>query len=96
MNAGSRAKLDTARRFVIAPDKFKGSLSASEAAAAIERGLRRVPGLVEAATCIPMADGGEGTVDVFLESGAQAQSAHVRGPLGAGVTAVFALAARAG
>ena len=81
-----------ARRFVIAPDKFKGSLSASEAAAAIERGLRRVPGLVASVTCIPMADGGEGTVDVFLGAGARAETLTVRGPLGAAVAATFAVA----
>jgi glycerate kinase len=79
------------RRFVIAPDKFKGSLSASEAAAAIERGLRGVPGLVAEATCLPMADGGEGTVEVFLDSGARAETVRVRGPLGAPVDAIFAL-----
>lgn len=68
-------------------------MSASEAADAVERGLRRVPGLVASATCIPMADGGEGTVDVFIGAGARAETVDVRGPLGAGVSAVFALAA---
>ncbi len=67
-------------------------MSASEAAAAIERGLRRVAGLVEHVTCIPMADGGEGTVDVFLGAGAAAETRVVRGPLGASVNATFALA----
>jgi glycerate kinase len=80
------------RRFVIAPDKFKGSLSASEAAAAIERGLRRVPGLVESVTSIAMADGGEGTVEVFLGAGARAETVTVHGPLGVPVPAVFAIA----
>jgi glycerate kinase len=79
-------------RFVVAPDKFKASLSASEAAAAIERGLRSVSELNCEVTCIPMADGGEGTVDVFLASGARARHETVCGPLGAPVTAGFALA----
>ena len=83
-----------ARRFVIAPDKFKGSLSASEAAAALERGLRRVSGLVGNVACIPMADGGEGTVDVFLAAGATAKTLTVCGPRGAPVVATFALAER--
>jgi len=79
------------RRIVIAPDKFKGSLSANEAAEAIERGLRSVPGFVASVVCIPMADGGEGTVDVFLAGGARAESALVQGPLGEPVRATFAL-----
>ncbi|HEV7179045.1 MAG TPA: glycerate kinase [Candidatus Baltobacteraceae bacterium] len=74
----------------IAPDKFKGSLTASEAAEAIARGVRDA---VPAAKCLlcPMADGGEGTVEVFLERGAVRKSARVRGPLGRAVDAVFAL-----
>ncbi len=38
-----------------------------------------------------MADGGEGTVDAFVESGARRLEASVRGPLDAPVTGVFAL-----
>ena len=79
---------------VVAPDKFKGSLSAAEAARAIERGLRSVPGLVRELACIPMADGGEGTVDVFLQGGARPEVRIVRGPLGAPVEATFAVADR--
>jgi glycerate kinase len=81
----------TLRRIVVAPDKFKGSLSALEAAAAIERGLRRaLPDEVELAS-VPMADGGEGTVDAFLASGAERVVRTVRGPLGEPVEAAFAL-----
>ncbi|HEY1654778.1 MAG TPA: glycerate kinase [Candidatus Tumulicola sp.] len=80
----------TTRKVVIAPDKFKGSLSAIEAARAIARGVASgVPG-TECALC-PMADGGEGTVDVFLERGAVREVTRVRGPLGAPVDAVYAL-----
>ncbi|MGB6577457.1 MAG: glycerate kinase, partial [Streptosporangiaceae bacterium] len=49
-------------RIVIAPDKFKGSLSAAQVAAAITAGLRAVRPGAELVT-IPVADGGEGTVD---------------------------------
>lgn len=51
---------------VIAPDSFKGSLSAADAAAALERGAREV--LPETATVLtfPMADGGEGSLDTVL------------------------------
>lgn len=52
-------------RVLIAPDKFKGSLSAPEAAAAIERGIRRA--WPDARTTIaPIADGGEGTAEALL------------------------------
>lgn len=50
---------------VIAPDSYKGSLSADVVARAIESGIRRVlpHALIR---CLPMADGGEGTVDTVL------------------------------
>jgi glycerate 2-kinase len=76
-------------RVVIAPDKFKGSLTALQAAQAIQRGvLTAAPG-AHCEVC-PMADGGEGTVDVFLERGAQRRVARVRGPRGVSVDAVYA------
>ncbi len=79
---------------VIAPDAFKGSASASTVAAAIAAGLREVWG--DAATLIerPIADGGEGTVDVFLAAGAQPRTRTVHDPLGRPVSATYALAGR--
>ncbi len=76
-------------KIVIAPDKFKGSLTAPGAAAAIERGIRRIAQNADCALC-PMADGGEGTVGVFLARGAERKVAHVHGPLGATVNAIYA------
>ncbi len=52
-----------ARRYLIAPDKFKGSLTAPEAAAAIAEGIRRIYPDAVLDLC-PIADGGEG----FMES----------------------------
>jgi glycerate 2-kinase len=75
---------------VIAPDKFKGALTAMQAAQAIERGVKRALPGAECKLC-PMADGGEGTVETFLDRGAQRMTARVRGPLGKRVEAVFAL-----
>jgi glycerate kinase len=75
---------------VVAPDKFKGSLSAAEAADALARGLRRgMPGVrvVEH----PIADGGEGTVEMVLRHGFRAVTLAVQGPMGAPVTATYAL-----
>lgn len=78
-------------KVVIAPDKFKGSLTAIQAAHAIERGvLRAAPG-AECVLC-PMADGGEGTIDVFLARGAVREAARVHGPLGGLVDADYAVA----
>lgn len=77
-------------RVVIAPDKFKGRLTAAQAADAIERGMRAVLHDAEFVVA-PMADGGEGTVDAFVRAGAQPRTVRVRGPLGDPVDAVFAL-----
>ena len=76
---------------VIAPDKFKGSLTALEAATAIERGVRKALGPLLEVRIVPMADGGEGTVDAFLATGAQRAMRSVHGPFGETVEAVFAL-----
>lgn len=75
---------------VIAPDKFKGALTAMQAAQAIERGVKRASAEIDCKLC-PMADGGEGTVETFLDRGAKRMTARVRGPLGKPVEAVFAL-----
>jgi glycerate kinase len=80
----------TAPRIVLAPDKFKGSLTAAEVAAALARGLRRsLPDaeLVET----PIADGGEGTVDLVLAHGFTARTCEVPGPLGEPVPARYAV-----
>ncbi len=77
-------------RVVIAPDKFKGTLTALQAAQAIERGFRATVPDDEYVLC-PMADGGEGTVDVFVAGGAQRRMARVRGPLGDTVDAAYAM-----
>jgi len=68
-------------RAVACPDKFRGTLRADEAAAAMAAGLRRAGfgDVVEA----PMADGGEGTLDTLLASlGGSRRVARVTGPLG--------------
>ncbi|MEO0852422.1 MAG: glycerate kinase [Cyanobacteria bacterium J06648_11] len=54
-------------RVAIAPDSFKGCLSATEVAEAIATGLRAVWPEIEIA-CVPMADGGEGTADVWMRA----------------------------
>lgn len=69
-------------KIVIAPDSFKDSLSAPEAADAIEQGLREVFPDADLVKC-PMADGGEGTVAAILSPGpGELRTARVTGPFG--------------
>lgn len=55
------------KKIVVAPDSFKGSLSASQVADAIEEGIKKVINEVNVVK-IPMADGGEGTLNSLVES----------------------------
>jgi glycerate kinase len=76
-------------KIVVAPNSFKGSLSASQAAAAIARGVREAIPTAEVVE-IPVADGGEGTVEALVSARKGAfRSAQVAGPLGDPVQAVF-------
>ncbi len=78
-------------KIIIAPDSFKGSLSAKEAADCIERGIRRV---VDCETVkIPMADGGEGTVEALAQTlGGELVTVKVNGPLFDKVEATYCVA----
>ncbi len=68
-------------KIVLAPDSFKGSLSATEACAAMKRGVLRAVPSVEVVE-IPLADGGEGTLDaLLLGANGTRRAVHVRGPL---------------
>jgi len=86
-------------RIVIAPDKFKGSLSAPDVARHLETGLRNGaataagPGTLEVLR-IPVADGGEGTLDAAVGSGFSRRRAVVSGPTGQPLTAEFAVRGR--
>lgn len=78
------------RGVLVAPDKFKGSLTAAEVAAHVAAGLRRaVPGV--AVETLPVADGGDGTVDAAVAAGFERRETEVAGPLGRPVTAAFAV-----
>jgi glycerate 2-kinase len=77
-------------RILIAPDKFKGSLTAAEAAAAIAEGALRVyPDAV--ATQFPIADGGEGTLEAAVAAGYEERINAVVGPILAPVGAAWAI-----
>ncbi|RKW70487.1 glycerate kinase [Galactobacter caseinivorans] len=77
-------------RIVLAPDKFKGSLTAAQVASRLEAGLAEVIPAVDVVR-VPMADGGEGTVEAALAAGFCPRSVVVTGPTGAPVEAIFAL-----
>src|SRR6266566_5757901 len=75
---------------VVAPDKFKGSLTAPQVAGHVAAGLRRGRPDVRVVT-LPVADGGDGTVDCAVAGGFSRVPAVVRGPTGEPVTASFAV-----
>ncbi len=78
-------------RVLVAPDSFKGTFSAAAAAAAIAEGVEAAG---PAAECLPIADGGEGTLDALLGAlGGERRSATVADPLGRAVEADFGLLA---
>jgi len=78
-------------KIIIAPDSFKENLTSMEVAKAIETGVKRV---LPKAECIkiPMADGGEGTVQSFIDAaGGQWVSCRVKGPVGRTVEARYGM-----
>jgi glycerate kinase len=81
-------------KIVVAPDKFKGSLPAAQVAAAVAAGLRS--GLARAGcpaaelVTIPVADGGEGTVDAAVAAGFERVPVTAAGPTGDPVRSAYA------
>jgi glycerate kinase len=81
---------ERASRVVLAPDKFKGSLTAAEVAEALAAGMRDVlPGLET--IMLPVADGGDGTVAAALSAGFTKIIVDAVGPTGERVQAPYAL-----
>lgn len=79
-------------RVLVAPDSFGGTLSSREVAEAVASGWRRSrPG--DELTILPLADGGEGLLDVVASEGDRWHTAEVAGPLGTPVEARFLLKA---
>jgi glycerate kinase len=74
---------------LVAPDKFKGTFSAPEVAAAIARGLRSAG---REAQELPVADGGEGTIDALLSTlDGELRTVQASDPLGRPIEAAYAL-----
>lgn len=74
------------RRVLLAIDSFKGSVSSAQAEAAVAEGVRRVWPDAEVCT-LPLADGGEGTLDAVAACGGELSTCEVAGPLGDRVSA---------
>lgn len=77
--------------FVLAPDSFKGSLTAKEVCLAMESGIKKA---LPSAECIsvPMADGGEGTVQSLVDAtGGRIYELEVIGPLGDPVKSFYGI-----
>ena len=84
------SKSGTASRVVLAPDKFKGSLTAAEVGDALAAGMLDVlPGLD--VVKLPVADGGDGTVAAALSAGFEEIIVDTVGPTGEPVQAAYAL-----
>lgn len=73
-------KIKSQKGILIAPGAFKGSLTAAAAARAIERGLRRAG--LDQLHLLPIADGGDGTLDAFVAAGAVPVPVRAADPLG--------------
>ena len=94
-------------KIVIAPQEFKGSISALQVAHAMSEGIKRVVPEADIAL-VPVADGGDGTLETLVEvSGGEVHDIEVTGPLGEpcqaqwgamgdGVTAVIEMARTSG
>ncbi len=79
------------KRFIIAPDSFKGTMPADEAASVIQNAIfTHIPDAQ--ITCLPMADGGEGMVEAYLRIlGGERKTAWVSGPFGEPMEAFYGL-----
>lgn len=74
------------RRVLLAIDSFKGSVSSAQAESAVAGGVRRVWPDAEV-SALPLADGGEGTLDAVAACGGEIVTCEVAGPLGEHVPA---------
>ncbi len=80
----------TSPHVLVAPDKFKGSLTAAEVAGLVAAGIRSVTQDVPVRV-LPVADGGDGTVAAAVAAGFSRVDVPARGPTGQRLTASFAL-----
>lgn len=76
-------------KYVVAPDSFKESMTAKEVCDAMEKGIKKADSAAEVIK-VPMADGGEGTVDSLVDAtNGQRITVEVTGPLGNKISAYY-------
>ena len=80
-----------AKRVLVCPQAFKGSIDAQGAAEAISQGLKRVWNDADV-TLMPIADGGDGTLDVLMAHGGRRMQARASDPLGRPITVEWGIA----
>lgn len=79
------------RKIILAPDSFKGTLTAAQVCRIESQAIQRYFPDAEL-RCLPMADGGEGMVEAYLSAlGGERRTARVSGPLGERVDAAYAV-----
>lgn len=79
-------------KVLVAPDSYKGSLSSKQVCEAIEEGLLKANKEAFEVLKVPIADGGEGTVDAFLSAmGGELVQVTVTGPLGEPVSSFYGI-----
>lgn len=78
-------------KIVLAPDSYKGSMTAQQACEAMAAGIRKVKPEAEIVQ-VPMADGGEGTVQSLVDAtGGRIYTANVQNPLGKSIAAKYGI-----
>lgn len=78
-------------KYVVAPDSFKESMTAKEVCNAMEKGIKEADSAAEVIK-VPMADGGEGTVDSLVDvTHGQRVIVEVTGPLGNKISAYYGI-----
>lgn len=78
-------------KYVVAPDSFKESMTAKEVCDAMEKGIKKADSAAEVIK-VPMADGGEGTVDSLVDAThGQRVIVEVTGPLGNKISAYYGI-----
>ena len=82
--------MSTPRTVLLAPDKFKGTLTAAQVVDALRRGISGTAPQLRVLSC-PIADGGDGTVDAALAAGSVEHTTMVTGPTGQAHRARWAL-----
>ena len=80
---------ETGRHVVLAPDKFKGSLTAAQAARAMSLGVKRADPTLTSVEC-QVADGGDGTLETVVAAGFARVPVYATGPTGDVVLTAYA------